>query len=133
VESKYEDSTDILALDEITQPEDDDEEASGDDEAFNKCASTSCRDACVMPLTLVWKCRCISRALASQRDIRNYAPVKASRKVLESMKHDEVFMCTPPGRSMRATFYKNMLPDIAIALSQPCQRYNMCAYLCSRI
>ena len=67
---------------------------------------------------------------------------------LSSLKRTEIFVCKPPKKDMRATFYRyayciyvhvchirlvvmyffffpyrNMLPDIAIAVSQPSRRF----------
>lgn len=42
---------------------------------------------------------------------------------LLTMKRGEVFVCKPSSKHKRATFYRNMLPDIAVAISQPCHRF----------
>jgi intraflagellar transport protein 122 len=39
------------------------------------------------------------------------------------MRRSEVFVCRPSSKDKRATFYRNMLPDISIAISQPCHRF----------
>jgi len=50
-------------------------------------------------------------------------PVTVDANTLLAMKRGEVYVCKPSSNRKRATFYRNMLPDIAIAISQPCHRF----------
>ena len=76
-----------------------------------------------------------------------YTPVKVDANTLLSINRLEVFVCRPSSKSKRATFYRylllsmllltvlviikysttyisrNMLPDIPVAISQPCHRF----------
>eukprot|EP00903_Cladosiphon_okamuranus_P013353 g12445.t1 len=67
--------------------------------------------------------RCINVTLEAQEDSSEYTVVVASAKCLRALKREDVF-CVPPGtRSQRARLYKNMMPDIPLALSRPCGRF----------
>lgn len=35
----------------------------------------------------------------------------------------QVYICRPRAPGIRATFYKSMLPEIPLAISQPCHRF----------
>ena len=52
-----------------------------------------------------------------------HAAAMADAATLLSMKRSEVFVCRPDSKDKRATFYRNMLPEINIAISQPCTRF----------
>eukprot|EP00605_Chrysophyceae_sp_TOSAG23-4_P001709 GSChrysophyteH1.ASY1.ANO1.1878.1 assembled CDS len=52
-----------------------------------------------------------------------YVPVTVDRSTLLAMSRTEVFVCKPSSPSKRATFYKNTLPEIHVAISQPCHRF----------
>jgi intraflagellar transport protein 122 len=65
--------------------------------------------------------RCMNHAIESQDN--NYCPVTVNVKILMAMNRTEVFVCRPSSKQKRCTFYKNMLPDISIAISQSCHRF----------
>jgi intraflagellar transport protein 122 len=65
---------------------------------------------------------CLNTALESQQN-HAYTAVIADVATLLSMKRGEVYICHPDSKDKRATFYKNMLPEISIAISQPCSRF----------
>ncbi|CAB1116462.1 unnamed protein product [Ectocarpus sp. CCAP 1310/34] len=67
--------------------------------------------------------RCINRTLEAQEDSNEYMVVVASAKCLRALKREDVFRVPPGTRSPRARLYKNMMPDIPLALSQPCGRF----------
>ncbi|CAM9369469.1 unnamed protein product [Ectocarpus fasciculatus] len=67
--------------------------------------------------------RCINRTLEAQEDSSEYMVVVASAKCLRALKREDVFRVPPGTRSPRARLYKNMMPDIPLALSQPCGRF----------
>jgi intraflagellar transport protein 122 len=67
--------------------------------------------------------RAINKALEEQDGSVPYEPVICSAKVLASMKREEVFICKPIVPGMRTKFWKNMIPDISVAISQPCHRF----------
>lgn len=58
------------------------------------------------------------------QDSSNYMVVTASAKCLRRLKREDVFR-VPPGTccSPQARLYKNMMPDIPLALSRPCGRF----------
>lgn len=66
--------------------------------------------------------KCLNRTLDKQHNT-GYIPVTVDANGLLSIKRSEVFVCKPSSKHKRATFYRNMLPDIAIAISQPCHRF----------
>jgi len=68
---------------------------------------------------------CLNRALEGQSGSSRYMAVMVDVNTLISLKRSEIFICKPDvaSKNKRATFYRNMLPDIAIALSQPCRRF----------
>jgi len=65
--------------------------------------------------------RCLNLTLERQKS--SYTPVKVDANTLLAMRRSEVYVCRPSSKSKRATFYKNMLPEIPIAISQPCHRF----------
>jgi len=65
--------------------------------------------------------QCVNTALDSQHD--SYEAVTVDRSTLLAMNRTEVFACRPSSKNKRATFYRNMLPDIPVAISQPCHRF----------
>jgi len=65
----------------------------------------------------------INKTLETQDGSGAYKPVLVSAKVLASLKRDTVYVCKPVIDGMRYRFYKNMIPDISVALSQPCHRF----------
>ena len=86
--------------------------------------------------------RCLNLTLERQQKSGGYTPVKVDANTLLAMNRSEVFVCRPSSDSKRATFYRytyllsslltssisssivrNMLPDIPIAISQPCHRF----------
>lgn len=65
--------------------------------------------------------RCLQHTLDNQGN--NYVPVTVNANTLIAMKRSEIFVCRPSSKNKRATFYRNMLPEITIAISQPCHRF----------
>ena len=65
--------------------------------------------------------RYLNIALNTQNN--SYVAVTVDRSTLLAMNRTEVFVCRPSSKNKRATFYRNMLPDIAVAISQPCHRF----------
>lgn len=53
---------------------------------------------------------------------RGYTPIVCDANVLLEMNRTEVFICHSNTRK-KTLFYRNMLPEIAIAVSQPCCRF----------
>ncbi|CAM9714504.1 unnamed protein product [Scytosiphon promiscuus] len=68
--------------------------------------------------------RCINNTLEAQEDSSDYMVVTVSAKCLRGLKREDVFR-VPPGSccSPQARLYKNMMPDIPLALSRPCGRF----------
>jgi len=67
---------------------------------------------------------CLNRTLETQMNAMSYVPVTVdTATLLHGMKRSEVFVCRPSSQNKRATFYKNMLPEIEIAISQSCHRF----------
>lgn len=74
---------------------------------------------------------CLNRALRDQSGSTPYRPVTVDADTLLSLKRSEVFVCRPPQSKtsrpprppQRVLFYRNMLSEISIAVSQPCQRF----------
>lgn len=52
-----------------------------------------------------------------------YTPVLVSAKCLRGLKREDVFCVSQGTCCPRPKFYKNMMPDIPLALSQPCGRF----------
>ena len=78
---------------------------------------------------------CVTRILELQEksdESDPYYPVMVDSKTLLSLNRDEVYVSLPFSSSSsssssssitRAAFYLNVLPDIPIAISQPCNRF----------
>eukprot|EP00981_Chlorochromonas_danica_P008223 scaffold2066_cov229-Ochromonas_danica.AAC.7 len=64
---------------------------------------------------------CLNSTLEKQKN--NYTPVAVDANTLLAMRRNDVFVCMPSSKNKRATFYKNMLPELSIAISQPCHRF----------
>ena len=64
---------------------------------------------------------CVNAALNDQTSA--YLTVTVDRSTLLAMRRTEVFVCKPSSKNKRATFYKSMLPEIQVAISQPCHRF----------
>ena len=68
--------------------------------------------------------RAINRTLEDQDGSVPYKPVIVNAKTLASMRREEVYVCKTRGvEGMRMKFWKNMIPDISVAISQPCHRF----------
>ncbi|CAM9228975.1 unnamed protein product, partial [Ascophyllum nodosum] len=67
--------------------------------------------------------RCINAALELQEESTVYTPVVVSSRCLRALKREEVFRVPPGTSGPRAKLFKNMMPDIPLALSQPCGRF----------
>merc|ERR1719271_1305404 len=48
---------------------------------------------------------------------------RAINDTLQSLYRAEVFCCKPRQQGLRATYYKSAIPDVHMALSQPCNRF----------
>jgi intraflagellar transport protein 122 len=67
---------------------------------------------------------CLNNTLEGQANAMSYIPVTVdTTTLLHGMQRSDVFVCRPSSPNKRATFYKNMLPEIAIAISQNCHRF----------
>lgn len=68
---------------------------------------------------------CLNSTLENQMNAMSYIPVTVdTATLLHGMKRSEVFVCRPSSADKRATFYKNMLPEVVeIAISQSCHRF----------
>lgn len=67
--------------------------------------------------------RALNTALEKQASAKSYVVVVMDAAGLIALNRSEVFVCRPASKKKRATFYRNMLPDISIAISQPCHRF----------
>ncbi|CAM9409830.1 unnamed protein product [Pylaiella littoralis] len=67
--------------------------------------------------------RCINSTLEAQEDSSQYLVVVVSAKCLRGLKREDVFRVPPGTCSSRAKLYKNMTPEIPLALSQPCGKF----------
>jgi len=67
--------------------------------------------------------RCLNRALDKQESSTAYVCVTLDAKALAAVKRDEVYVCTAPSPLLKTKFYKNMLPEIPVAVSSPCNRF----------
>ena len=67
--------------------------------------------------------RAINITLEHQDGAQVYEPVTVDGRCLLKMKREEVFYCKPIIEGMRMRFFKNMIPEIAVAISQPCHRF----------
>lgn len=59
----------------------------------------------------------------SVQDTGEYTTVVASAKCLRALKREDVFRAPPGTCAPEAKLFKNMMPDIPLALSQPCGRF----------
>ncbi|CAE7363251.1 ift122 [Symbiodinium microadriaticum] len=68
---------------------------------------------------------CLNKTLENQMNAMSYIPVTVDTvTLLQGMKRSEVFVCRPSSPEKRATFYRNMLPEVVeIAISQSCHRF----------
>ena len=55
--------------------------------------------------------------------IRDSTTVVVSAKCLRGLKREDVFRAPPGTCAPEAKLFKNMMPDIPLALSQPCGRF----------
>jgi intraflagellar transport protein 122 len=67
--------------------------------------------------------RAVNLTLESQDGAQAYSPVALDLATLNSLTREEVYVCKPMVKGMRMSFFKNMIPDIAVAISQPCHRF----------
>ena len=67
--------------------------------------------------------RAINITLENQDGAQAYEPVVVDGRCLLKMKREEVFCCKPIIAGMRMRFFKSMIPEIAVAVSQPCHRF----------
>eukprot|EP00814_Leptocylindrus_danicus_P000369 CAMPEP_0116008550 /NCGR_PEP_ID=MMETSP0321-20121206/2921_1 /TAXON_ID=163516 /ORGANISM="Leptocylindrus danicus var. danicus, Strain B650" /LENGTH=1074 /DNA_ID=CAMNT_0003477377 /DNA_START=331 /DNA_END=3552 /DNA_ORIENTATION=+ len=65
----------------------------------------------------------VTEALDNQIDAESYSPVTLGTGALRSLRRDEVYYCPGLVSGMKAQFYKNMIPDIAVALSPGCHLF----------
>lgn len=62
-----------------------------------------------------------TRLFSFQQDGGTFAPVVASRAVLQSLGPGEVVVCRWPP-PLRNTYYRNLMPDMAITKCQTCNK-----------
>ena len=67
--------------------------------------------------------RAINDTLQAQAGADEYKPVTVDAETLRSLYRAEVFCCAPRQPGLRATYYKSAIPDVHMALSQPCNRF----------
>ena len=67
--------------------------------------------------------RAVNATLEHQDGAQTYEPVTVDAKGLLQMRREEVFCCKPIIEGMRMRFFKNMIPEIAVAISQPSHRF----------
>jgi len=65
----------------------------------------------------------VTEALDNQIDAESYSPVTLGTGALRSLRRDEVYYCPGLVSGMKAQFYKNMIPEIAVALSPLCHLF----------
>lgn len=77
----------------------------------------------------------IDRALENQQSCNEYNIVTVDRKTLHSLSSEEVFICLPVRDASdnsetitcidlsKTRYFKNMIPEVGIALSQSCQMF----------
>ena len=65
----------------------------------------------------------INRSLENQIDEKSYEIMIADSETLNSLNRTEVFVCRNVLSTERVTFYRNMIPDIAIAMSPACNLF----------
>jgi uncharacterized paraquat-inducible protein A len=58
----------------------------------------------------------------SDTEVSGYAPVKVDRRTLESFNREEVYATKTPF-SDKVRFYKNMIPEIGIAICHECRQF----------
>jgi len=56
-------------------------------------------------------------------DATKYRPVTVDRKCLSSLRSSEVFIVRWKGKGLRNQYYKNMIPEISIALCENCNHF----------
>lgn len=61
--------------------------------------------------------------LPVSQESSEYTITVVPARCLRGLKREEVFRIRPGTCGPRARFYKNMMPDIPLALSQPCGRF----------
>lgn len=67
--------------------------------------------------------RALHQTLSSQEGATSYIAITVDAKTLRSLRREEVYICRPRAAGIRATFYKSMLPEIPLAISQNCHRF----------
>ena len=67
--------------------------------------------------------RAINVTLEHQDGSSAYEPVEVDERCLLKMRREEVYCCKPIIEGMRMRFFKNTIPEIAVAISQPCHRF----------
>lgn len=64
-----------------------------------------------------------SLPITQLQDSSEYTIVVVPGKCLRALKREDVFRAPPGTCAPHAKYYKNMMPDIPLALSQPCGRF----------
>lgn len=63
------------------------------------------------------------RSDPTKQDSSEYTTVVVPTRCLRALKREDVFRVPPGTHGPRAKLYKNMMPDIPIALSRACGRF----------
>ena len=69
-----------------------------------------------------------TRLYSLQQDGGVFSPVVASRSVLASLGPGEVIVCRWPP-PLRNTYYRNLMPDMAITKCQTCNKVSKCSHV----
>lgn len=65
----------------------------------------------------------VTEVLDNQIDAESYSPVVLGVNTLRSLRRDEVYFCPSLVSGKKARFYKNMIPEIAVAISPVCHLF----------
>jgi len=65
----------------------------------------------------------LNRTLEKQENNKQYICVTLDAKALLALKREEIYVCISPSPFLKTKFYKNMLPEIAVSVAPPCNRF----------